>query len=125
MEIEFMHQTLQQYVSPQASTTFTEIYTTISDCYERRPDAAQQNLQAQLDGVKKTLTEARKATAINFVCFRKERSKADSEREKTRTPRDREKDSAPREVRQRDREKTRERTRDRDPDASGSERRRY
>jgi len=113
LEIEFMHQTLQQYVTPTAANTFTEIYTTISDSYERRSDNAQQNLQAQLDGVKKTLAEARRATAINFVCFRKERSKTDPDKERTRDV-----------ERPREREKTRERTRDRDGEGSLSDSRR-
>ncbi|KAG9001171.1 hypothetical protein FRB93_012253 [Tulasnella sp. JGI-2019a] len=110
LEIEFMHQTLQQYVTPTAAQTFTEIYTTISDSYERRPGSADQDLQAQLDGVKKTLTEARRATAINFVCFRKERARAPGDRPPTRE-------------RDRDRDVGKERTRDRDGD-SASERRR-
>ncbi|KAG8889358.1 hypothetical protein FRB98_004642 [Tulasnella sp. 332] len=112
LEIEFIHQTLQQYVTPAAAQTFTEIYTTISDSYERRPGSADQDLQAQLDGVKKTLTEARRATAINFVCFRKERARAagDGDRPPTRD-------------RDRDRDKPKERTRERDAD-SASERRR-
>lgn len=107
-----MHQTLQQYVSPAAAQTFTEIYTTISDSYERRPGSADQDLQAQLDGVKKTLTEARRATAINFVCFRKERARAAGEG-----------DRPPTRDRDRDRDKPKERTRERDAD-SASERRR-
>ncbi|KAG8898325.1 hypothetical protein FRB99_007508 [Tulasnella sp. 403] len=128
LEIEFMHQILQKYVTNSTSVMFTDIYTTISDCYERRSDTAQQNLQAQLDGVKKTLGEARRATSINFVCFKKERYKTEttptgSERERSRTPAE---PAVP--VRSRERTRDRERTKDRDRDgvseASGSERRR-
>ncbi|KAG8898083.1 hypothetical protein FRC01_011038 [Tulasnella sp. 417] len=134
LEIEFIHQTLQQYVTPATTTTFTDIYTTISDCYERRPDAAQQNLQAQLDGVKQTLSDARKATAINFVCFRRERSKSESagkDKERSGTPK-------PERVRERtkdrsatseasglsDRVRERTRTRDTDGDSAVSDRER-
>ncbi|KAG8954915.1 hypothetical protein FRC04_010399 [Tulasnella sp. 424] len=104
LEIEFIHQTLQQYVTPTTTGTFTDIYTTISDCYERRPDAAQQNLQAQLDGVKQTLSDARKATAINFVCFRRERTKSES------AGKERERAGTPKPERERMRERTKERT---------------
>ncbi|KAG8937046.1 hypothetical protein FRC03_004111 [Tulasnella sp. 419] len=81
LEVEFMHQTLVRYVTPTAHQTLTEIYTTISDAYERK-EGAQENLQVQLDGVKKTLQDTRKATAINFVCFRAHKS-SDKERDRT------------------------------------------
>ncbi|KAG8919283.1 hypothetical protein FRC00_011541 [Tulasnella sp. 408] len=128
LEIEFIHQTLQQYVTPTTTTTFTDIYTTISDCYERRPDAAQQNLQAQLDGVKQTLSDARKATAINFVCFRRERTKSESaakDRERSGTPkpervRERTKDRSATSEASGLSERVRERTRTRDADGDSA-----
>ncbi|KAG8978244.1 hypothetical protein FRB90_008536, partial [Tulasnella sp. 427] len=134
LEIEFIHQTLQQYVTPATSTTFTDIYTTISDCYERRPDSDQQDLQAQLNGVKQTLSDARKATAINFVCFRRERTKSESAgKERSGTPkpvRERTKDRVPTRGGESEAsglsERTRERaaTRDRDADSVASDRER-
>lgn len=75
LEIEFMHQTLSRYVTTSADQTLSEIYTKISQAYARRP--GDENLQAHLDGVKKTLADTRRATARQFLCFKqtKERSK--------------------------------------------------
>ncbi|KAH9849599.1 exocyst complex component Sec5-domain-containing protein [Lenzites betulinus] len=80
LEIEFMHQTLSRYVTPPADQTLSELYTKISQAYAKRP--GDENLQAHLDGVKKTLADARRATGIEFLCFRqtKDRSKADKGR---------------------------------------------
>lgn len=70
-----MHQTLSRYVTPSADKTLSELYTKISQAYAKRP--GDENLQAHLDGVKKTLADARRATGIEFLCFRlnKDRSK--------------------------------------------------
>ncbi|KAI0371254.1 hypothetical protein BV20DRAFT_1120669 [Pilatotrama ljubarskyi] len=78
LEIEFMHQTLSRYVTPSADQTLSELYTKISQAYAKRP--GDENLQAHLDGVKKTLADARRATGIEFLCFRqtKDRSKEKS-----------------------------------------------
>ncbi|KAM5533570.1 hypothetical protein V8D89_012786 [Ganoderma adspersum] len=75
LEIEFMHQTLSRYVTKAADETLSELYTRISQAYAKRP--GDENLQAHLDGVKKTLSDARRATGIEFLCFRatKDRSK--------------------------------------------------
>ncbi|KAF7350428.1 Exocyst complex component SEC5 [Mycena venus] len=68
LEIEFMHQTLGRYVSPGAAKQLGELYTNISKAYAKRP--GDEGLQGSLDGVKKTLAETRKATGIEFLCFR-------------------------------------------------------
>ncbi|KAI0765335.1 exocyst complex component Sec5-domain-containing protein [Fomes fomentarius] len=75
LEIEFMHQTLSRYVTPSADKTLSSLYTEISRAYAKRP--GDENLQSHLDGVKKTLADARRATGIEFLCFRqtKDRSK--------------------------------------------------
>lgn len=85
LEIEFMHQTLARYVSPPAAKTLSELYNKISQAYARRP--GDENLQGNLDSVKRTLAESRRATGIEFMCFRaaKERSgkgKKDEARER-------------------------------------------
>ena len=64
-----MHQTLVQYVTPTASQTLTQIYAAISQAYTRKP-GGNENLQLELDGVKRTLSDTRRATAIDFLCFR-------------------------------------------------------
>jgi len=68
LEIEFMHQTLSRYVTPSAAKTLSDLYNKISQAYARR--AGDENLQNNLDGVKKTLAETRRATGIEFLCFR-------------------------------------------------------
>ncbi|KAG2139268.1 exocyst complex component Sec5-domain-containing protein [Suillus clintonianus] len=74
LEIEFLHQTLARYVSSPAAKTLSELYNKISQAYARRP--GDENLQSNLDSVKRTLAESRRATGIEFMCFRaaKERS---------------------------------------------------
>lgn len=71
LEIEFMHQTLSQHVSPKADQTLQSIYKIISQSYYRRPDSSAQELQAELEGLKRTLVASRRATALQFLCFRR------------------------------------------------------
>jgi len=68
LEIEFMHQTLGQYVTPNAAKTLSELYGRISQAYFRRP--GDESLQSHLDSVKKTLADSRRATALKFLCFK-------------------------------------------------------
>ncbi|KAH9835275.1 exocyst complex component Sec5-domain-containing protein [Rhodofomes roseus] len=77
LEIEFLHQTLSRYVTPSADQTLSDLYTKISQAYARRP--GDENLQANLDGVKKTLADTRRATGIEFLCFRQTKDKAKKE----------------------------------------------
>lgn len=71
LEIEFMHQTLSQHVSPLADTTLQSIYKTISQSYYRRPTPnSAAELQSELEGLKRTLVASRRATALQFLCFR-------------------------------------------------------
>ncbi|KAG9046126.1 hypothetical protein FS842_000992 [Serendipita sp. 407] len=79
LEIEFMHQTLVQYVNESANWTLKEVYTTISKAFTRRP-GAEENLQRELDGVKQTLYDTRRITAIEFKCFRRPKDKTTSSR---------------------------------------------
>ncbi|KAJ7096741.1 exocyst complex component sec5 [Mycena belliarum] len=68
LEIEFMHQTLGRYVSAEAAKQLGELYTNISKAYAKRP--GDEGLQGSLDGVKRTLSDTRRATGIEFLCFR-------------------------------------------------------
>ncbi|KAF8970220.1 exocyst complex component Sec5-domain-containing protein [Flammula alnicola] len=91
LEIEFMHQTLGRYVTPGAAKTLSELYNRISQAYARRP--GDENLQANLDGVKKTLAETRRATGIEFLCFRQTKASSSSaSRSGTSAGRSRDKD---------------------------------
>lgn len=67
LEIEFMHQTLMIHVTPPASAVLSEIYATISEKYAR---AGQDDLQNELDAVKKSLYDTRRATLVDFLCLR-------------------------------------------------------
>ncbi|KAF8189841.1 exocyst complex component Sec5-domain-containing protein [Mycena galopus ATCC 62051] len=78
LEIEFMHQTLGRYVSPGAAKQLGELYTNISKAYAKRP--GDEGLQGSLDGVKRTLAETRKATGIEFLCFRAAKAGGDKEK---------------------------------------------
>lgn len=62
-----------RFVTPTAEKKLSEVYTSISESYVRRPG---DNMQSQLEGVKKTLGETRRATQIDFLCFRKEKERA-------------------------------------------------
>ncbi|THH00057.1 hypothetical protein EW026_g2443 [Hermanssonia centrifuga] len=74
LEIEFIHQTLSRYVTQSAAKTLSELYNKISQAYARKP--GDENLQVHLDGVKKTLAETRRATGIEFLCFRQTKEKS-------------------------------------------------
>lgn len=76
LEIEFMHQTLGRYVTPAAAKTLSELYNRISQAYSRR--SGDENLQANLDGVKRILADTRRATGIEFLCFRQTKSSSTS-----------------------------------------------
>ncbi|KAK7439305.1 Exocyst complex component S5 [Stygiomarasmius scandens] len=72
LEIEFMHQSLGKYITPTAAKTLSELYNKISQAYARRP--GDDNLQNHLQSVRKTLGDTRRATGIEFLCFRQTKS---------------------------------------------------
>ncbi|KAH9171067.1 exocyst complex component Sec5-domain-containing protein [Lactarius sanguifluus] len=74
LEIEFMHQTLSRYVTTNTGKILSDLYTKISQAYARRP--GDENLQSNLDGVKRTLSETRRRTGIEFLCFRVTKDKS-------------------------------------------------
>ncbi|KAI8641657.1 exocyst complex component Sec5-domain-containing protein [Parasitella parasitica] len=79
LEIEFMHQTLSQYVTPTASDTLQSIYQTIEQAYDPQQQQSS-NLQSELGHVKELLVFSRKSTVVQFLCFKqnKDRSKRSS-----------------------------------------------
>ncbi|KAJ6486945.1 exocyst complex component sec5 [Mycena sanguinolenta] len=89
LEIEFMHQMLARYVSPGAAKQLGELYMNISKAYEKREGDA--GLQASLDGVKKTLAETKKATGIQFLCFRATKAASGDKEKNGSAKREREK----------------------------------
>ena len=85
-----MHQTLSRYVTPSAAKTLADLYNKISQAYVHRP--GDENLQTHLDGVKKILAETRRATGIEFLCFRQTKSKSKDNGSSSKS-KDRERDS--------------------------------
>jgi exocyst complex component 2 len=71
-----MHQTLGKHVTPAAAETLSNLYNKISQAYHRRP--GDENFQANLDGVKKTLSETRRATQREFLCFKQSKKSSSS-----------------------------------------------
>lgn len=86
LEMEFLHQTLNVHVSSNADATLQEIYKIISQAYSPPSgggDGSNSNeLQRELEQLKLTLTQARRATALQFLCFREKRQ-AQPPREQT------------------------------------------
>jgi exocyst complex component 2 len=68
-----MHQTLSRYVTTNTAKMLSDLYTKISQAYARRP--GDENLQGNLDGVKRTLSDTRRRTGIEFLCFRATKEK--------------------------------------------------
>ncbi|KAN0136858.1 Exocyst complex component Sec5 domain containing protein [Lactarius tabidus] len=89
LEIEFMHQTLSRYVTTHTAKLLSDLYTKISQAYARRP--GDENLQSNLDGVKRILSETRRRTGIEFLCFRvtKDKSAAGTDKAEKRDRRER------------------------------------
>ncbi|KAH8116013.1 exocyst complex component Sec5-domain-containing protein, partial [Phellopilus nigrolimitatus] len=73
LEIEFFHQTASRFVTTAAEKKLSEVYNKISQAYVRRQG---DDMKSQLEGVKKTLADTRRATQIQFLCFRKEKEKS-------------------------------------------------
>ncbi|THH07884.1 hypothetical protein EW145_g3080 [Phellinidium pouzarii] len=73
LEIEFFHQTASRFVTTIAEKKLSEVYNKISQAYVRRSG---DDMKSQLEGVKKTLADTRRATQIQFLCFRKEKDKS-------------------------------------------------
>jgi exocyst complex component 2 len=84
-----MHQTLGRYVTTQAAETLSELYNKISQAYARRP--GDESLQTSLDGVKRILAETRRATGVEFLCFRQTKTSS-TNRGQTTGSRPRDKD---------------------------------
>lgn len=80
LEMEFLHQTLNVHVSPAADATLQEIYKIISQAYRPQTgaDGSSGELQRELEQLKLTLTQARRATALQFLCFRERRPSVSS-----------------------------------------------
>lgn len=84
-----MHQTLSIHVTSTADATLQSIYKTISQAYYRKPSPdSTGELQSELEGLKRTLVASRRATALQFLAFRKIRTgeREDKEEKKDERP---------------------------------------
>jgi len=84
LEIEFLHQTLSHHVSPEADVKLQDIYKTISQSYQRQPardEDGSAELKRELAQLKKTLIASRRATALQFLCFRTPKPKPPEEKQ--------------------------------------------
>ncbi|KAI8080296.1 exocyst complex component Sec5-domain-containing protein [Gilbertella persicaria] len=74
LEIEFMHQTLSQYVTSAASDTLQSIYQTIEQAYDPQQQQSS-SLQSELSHVKELLVFSRKSTVVQFLCFKQSKDR--------------------------------------------------
>ncbi|GJJ75072.1 exocyst complex component 2 [Entomortierella parvispora] len=68
LEMEFMNHTLSQYKSPSSDEILQMIYAAVDRAYQ--PEGGE-NLQNEMAGLKKLLMDARHATQVQFLCFKK------------------------------------------------------
>ncbi|WVW81078.1 hypothetical protein I302_103069 [Kwoniella bestiolae CBS 10118] len=68
LEIEFLHQSVNNFVSPQSNETLSKIYDTISQAYRRQK--TNDDFNRELEGLKKLLNSSRKNTGMETLCFR-------------------------------------------------------
>ncbi|WWC92087.1 uncharacterized protein L201_007041 [Kwoniella dendrophila CBS 6074] len=69
LEIEFLHQSVNNFVSPKSNETLSKIYDTISQAY-RRQKINDDSFNKELEGLKKLLNQSRKNTGMETICFR-------------------------------------------------------
>ncbi|POV96403.1 hypothetical protein PSTT_15672, partial [Puccinia striiformis] len=79
LEIEFIHRTLSAFITPEADLSMQGIYQKITSAYQRSPaqgekEGANNELQNELEALKRTLHLSRRTTALAFVCFKKPKS---------------------------------------------------
>ncbi|WFD44008.1 Exocyst complex component S5 [Malassezia psittaci] len=89
LEIEFIHQTMSFYVSSNAEHTLKRVYETISQRYSSGLHSADDHgelRQTELEAVKHTLITSRKATALEFLCFRRPKSEDAKSKSKAKNP---------------------------------------
>ena len=68
LEIEFFHQSVGAYITPKANDTLSQIYDTISAAYKRQQSS--DDFERELDSLRKLLSDSRKATVMETLCFR-------------------------------------------------------
>lgn len=68
LEIEFLNQSVAAFLTPHAKDAFSQVYDIISQGYRRQ--GAPEALQRDLDAMRKLLSESRRGTGVETLCFR-------------------------------------------------------
>lgn len=68
LEMEFMNHTLAQYQSASSDEILQLIYSSIDRAYQSEGG---ENLQKEMGALKEVLSQARKTTQVQFMCFKK------------------------------------------------------
>lgn len=74
LEIEFLNQSVGAFLTPHAKEVFSQVYDIISQGYRRQ--GAPEALQRDLDAMRKLLSESRRGTGVETLCFRQPSSKS-------------------------------------------------
>ena len=78
--MEFLDRSLLPYVNQDAMNVLNAIYAQISQAYAAYKEGpagsalGADNLNLELETLKQVLLDARRATGVQFICFRKEQS---------------------------------------------------
>lgn len=70
LDFEFLHQNMVAHVTPTSAALLADVYAVISKVYSRSNNEPAEELNRELEAVKRTLYDARKATSVNFLCLR-------------------------------------------------------
>ncbi|KAJ9097373.1 hypothetical protein QFC19_006842 [Naganishia cerealis] len=79
LEVEFLDRTVLPYVNQEAMNVLNQIYASVSQAYTAYKTSAEgtatgeDNLSGELEDLKKILLEARRATGVQFICFRQQK----------------------------------------------------
>lgn len=68
LEIEFLNQSVTSFLTPHAKDEFKQVYDIISQRYQRH--AAPESLNRDLEAMRKLLSESRRGTGVETLCFR-------------------------------------------------------
>ncbi|WWC72387.1 uncharacterized protein I206_106349 [Kwoniella pini CBS 10737] len=84
LEIEFLHQSVNNFISIKSNETLSKIYDTISQSYKRQKSGNNNDnendndFNKELEGLKKILNISRKNTGMETLCFRTSSSSSSS-----------------------------------------------
>ncbi|KAJ9125138.1 hypothetical protein QFC22_000092 [Naganishia vaughanmartiniae] len=80
LEVEFLDRTVLPYVNQETMNVLNQIYASVSQAYTAYKASSQgsatedDNLGGELEDLKRILMEARRATGVQFICFRQQKA---------------------------------------------------